>query len=283
MTSRSRDFCFTYHGANAPVQGVGVTYLVAQQEECPTTGKVHWQGYAEFKSQKTIPAAQKAMEIEGAHMEKRKGTPTEAAEYCKKEESRKADGVAIELGERRADPEPGKRNDLIALRDAAKSAKSVEELHCDAHVECYANHMKFAKEVMYLSKKRRTATWRDVVVEIYWGDTRTGKTRKVMEMGDVYKWTPSDPIWFDGYDGEKILLIDEFYGQTRCNVMLELLEGHQCRLPVKGNFTFAEWDKVFITSNTNPKEWYPNVPEEVRAAFHARVSKVTHFANPLGV
>lgn len=99
MTSRARDFCFTYHGANAPVQGVGVTYLVAQQEECPTTGKVHWQGYAEFKNPKTIPAAQKAMEIEGAHMEKRKGTPTEAAEYCKKEESRKADGVSIELGE----------------------------------------------------------------------------------------------------------------------------------------------------------------------------------------
>lgn len=256
-----------------------VTYLVYGKEVCPDTQKDHWQGYAEFKSAKTIKAAQKALQIGDSHMDKRRGTPSQAAEYCMK------DGKYKEFGERKPDLKEGqgKRNDIIALRDAAQAAVSVSELHRDDIVECYASHMKFAKEIMYYAKKQRTATWRNVAVEIYWGDTRTGKTRKVMDMGGVFKWTPCDPIWFDGYDGEKILLIDEFYGQTRCNVMLELLEGHQCRLPVKGGFTFAEWDRVFITSNTDPKDWYPNVPAEVRAAFHARVSKVTHFANPLRV
>lgn len=257
--------------------GGNCTYLVYGKEICPDTGKKHWQGYAEFKSPKTLKAAQKDLGIGDAHMEKRHGTPTQAAEYCMK------DGEFKEFGERRADPEPGKRNDIIALRDAARAASSVTELHDDKVVEAYASHMKFAKEVMFYSKKARTAEWRNVTVEIYWGDPRTGKTKRAKEEGDSYTWLPSEPAWFDGYDGEKILIIDEFYGQVRMELMLKLLEGHQQRLPVKGGFTWAEWDRVFITSNTNPTEWYPNVPEEVRRAFHARVHKVTHFANPLRV
>lgn len=210
-------------------------------------------------------------------MASRKGTPTQAADYCKK------DGDFIEHGEIKDDG-AGCRNDIHELRDAALEAKSVDDLHNnDNVVNAYAGHMKFAHEVMYYAQKKKAKVWRDVHCEIYWGDTRTGKTRKVLEMGDVFKWTPSEPMWFDGYAGEKILLIDEFYGQVKIANMLEMMEGHQMRLPIKGGFTWAMWDQVFLTSNTDPKGWYPNVPEEVRKAFMARVEKVIRFANPLRV
>jgi len=275
---RRRDWCFTvFSDADSPPSFEKATYGVAGKETCPETGKFHWQGFAQFKSACTLSAAQKRLDIGEAHMEARKGTPTQAADYCKK------DGDFVESGEL-VDNEKegqGKRNDIIALRDAAMEARSVEDLHSnDAVVQCYAGHMKFAHEVMYYAKKKKTATWRDVRCEIYWGDTRTGKTRKVMEMGDVYKWTPCEPMWFDGYAGEKILLIDEFYGQVKIANMLEMMEGHQMRLPIKGGFTFAEWDKVYLTSNTDPKDWYPNVPEAVKKAFMARVGKVTRFSDP---
>lgn len=273
---RRRDWCFTFFSdPDTPPSFEKASYGVAGKETCPETGKFHWQGFAQFKSACTISAAQKRLHVGEAHLEARKGTPTQAADYCKK------DGDFIESGELK-DEGSGTRNDIHELRDAAMEVNSVAELHAnDKVVQAYATHMKFAHEVIYYAKKKKTASWREVTTEILWGDTRTGKTRKVMEMGDVYKWTPCEPMWFDGYAGEKILLIDEFYGQVKIANMLEMMEGHQMRLPIKGGFTWAEWDKVFLTSNTDPKGWYPNVPEEVRKAFMARVAKVTHFANPL--
>ena len=91
-------------------------------------------------------------------------------------------------------------------------------------------------------------------------------------------WCPSNPEWWDGYDGEEILLIDDFYGQVQVARMLHLLRGYQCRLPIKGGFTYAQWQKVYITSNNPPHEWYmkwEKIPLEVQDAFFARITTIT--------
>lgn len=63
-------------------------YLVYQQEICPETGRKHWQGYVEFKSQYGRKAVQLMLGVGECHLEVRRGTAREAAEYCKKEETR---------------------------------------------------------------------------------------------------------------------------------------------------------------------------------------------------
>lgn len=90
-------------------------------------------------------------------------------------------------------------------------------------------------------------------------------------------WQASTPEWWDGYDGEETLLIDEFYGQLKVSRMLALLDGYQCRLPVKGNFTYAQWTKVYITSNTKASEWYTNIPVQVSDALQRRISDEIEF------
>ena len=91
-------------------------------------------------------------------------------------------------------------------------------------------------------------------------------------------WCPDSVEWWDGYDGDEILLIDDFYGQIKVARMLHLMRGYQCRLPIKGGFTYAMWQKVYITSNTHPNMWYngwEKIPNEVKDAFFARITTIT--------
>ena len=270
--SKSRDYCFTWFGDEPPSFEGNCTYLVTGAEICPDTGRKHWQSYAEFASPKTIKAAQTTLKVPNCHFEKRRGTPTEAADYCKK------DGDFMEFGERKPDPEPGKRNDIVALRDAAKDARTTGDLiDNDEVVGAYARYGRMAREIIERESKKRTREFRTLEVIVHWGKTGTGKTREPYELG-AFKWEPASPEWWDGYEGESILLIDEFYGQLKPSRLLGLLDGYQLRLPIKGGFTYAAWTKVYITSNKDPRDWYSSdVPEEVRNALFRRITQIKHF------
>jgi len=90
---------------------------------------------------------------------------------------------------------------------------------------------------------------------------------------DVYKLTEQNgKVWFDDYDGEGVLLIDDFYGWIPYNVMLSITEGYQLRLEVKGTFTYAKWTKIYITSNVAPPFWYPLIKDTT--ALFARFKEI---------
>ena len=97
--------------------------------------------------------------------------------------------------------------------------------------------------------------WRDLKVTILWGPTGTGKTRQVMEKDNVYKIDPPYK-WWDGYEGEEILLIDDYKrGAIDRGFLLNLLDGYRLRLETKGGHTWALWSQVYITTNYNPEIW----------------------------
>ena len=97
--------------------------------------------------------------------------------------------------------------------------------------------------------------WREVKVTLIHGDTNTGKTRHVMEMDSVYKIDPPYK-WFDGYEGERILLIDDYKIRSiERGLFLNLLDGYRLRLETKGGHTWALWEEVYITSNYNMDHW----------------------------
>lgn len=57
-------------------------YIVYQIELCPTTGREHLQGFVQWEDKQRLSALKKFHAT--AHWEKRRGTPYEAAHYCKK-------------------------------------------------------------------------------------------------------------------------------------------------------------------------------------------------------
>lgn len=123
----------------------------------------------------------------------------------------------------------------------------------------------------------------ELVVTVYWGSTGTGKTRRVAELGDVYplRITESGTLWFDGYQGQRRLLIDEFYGNLKPSILLELLDKYRRQWPVKGGHVVGTWKEIYLTCNVHPSEWYGStVPTAVKAAIMRRLDHVVHVEAP---
>jgi len=46
-------------------------------------------------------------------------------------------------------------------------------------------------------------------------------------------------LWFDCYENQEVLLLDDFYGNIRYSYMLNLLDRYTIRLPVKGSYKIS--------------------------------------------
>jgi len=69
--------------------------------------------------------------------------------------------------------------------------------------------------------------------------------------------------WFDGYNGQKVVLFDEFRGQLPLGQMLELLDGYPClRVQVKNGTVHWSPEEIYLTSPMHPRDWYPNVTNQ---------------------
>lgn len=95
----------------------------------------------------------------------------------------------------------------------------------------------------------------------------------------ILRTSNSKNIWWDGYTGQKAIVIDEFYGSwMKYNVLLTILDGYALRLEVKGGFTWASYDMVIITSNATVGEWYSRVDI---SALNRRIKEVIDVNEPL--
>lgn len=97
---------------------------------------------------------------------------------------------------------------------------------------------------------------------VLWGISGSGKTRYVFDKFgplNVYKLNNYDNLWFDGYNNQKILLIDDFYGNIKYWLLLNLLDKYHTNIPIKGGFKVSNWNKIFITSNEHWEYWYRNI------------------------
>ena len=120
-----------------------------------------------------------------------------------------------------------------------------------------------------LIDNNKSKSWRDVETTILVGVAGSGKTRYVYDnhgYNNVFKIDSSgdDRFMFNGYDGEDVLLIDDFKGWIKYTYMLNILDGYPLPLNVKNGRTFARWSKVYITSNNMPSMWYSKIKENFK-------------------
>lgn len=115
---------------------------------------------------------------------------------------------------------------------------------------------------------------------VYWGRTGAGKTRSVYDnlpsLDSLFVYAGSG--WFDGYDGQPIVLFDDFGGhEFKISYLLKLLDRYPIRVPVKGGFVHWAPQEIYITSNIDPHNWYSNAnPEHVRALLR-RITLIHEF------
>ncbi|AEM05804.1 REP [Rodent stool-associated circular genome virus] len=186
--SRGKYWCFTSYvdeGGLPSVLPDTMTYLIYQREVCPTSAREHYQGYAEFHTRVRIAGVKAALGDPGAHCELRRGTGVQAAEYCKKDDSRKEGTVPVELGDLTSVTQ-GARTDLLAVKALLDSgAKEI-----DIADQEFATWAKYHRAIERY--KRLTHQVRNFKSEVYilTGDTGVGKTRAVADAYPDTYWKP---------------------------------------------------------------------------------------------
>jgi len=278
---KNRKWCFTLHsfGPNHVIalrhfESNGVTYIIFGREICPTTGRRHLQGFLYFRNSLTRSGVKKRLGsgFEGIHLEVSKGTVDQNITYCSK------DGDFESYGER---PSQGRRSDLLEIKlqiEDGINERTIAEDHWSQWV-VYRRSFE-AYRTLLLEPKLRL----ECRVYLIVGSSGTGKTRYVYQRfadtpGGL--WMSHDPTlkWFDGYQGQRAVVIDDFRGGADFEFVLRLLDIYPLKVPVKGGF--VQWcpDFIFLTSNTEPSDWYPDIdisPLERRIHRTARISSASN-------
>lgn len=268
--TRSRNWCFTSFNLNKKNMSQIyednkdiIRYLCAGEEICPKTKKMHLQGWIQFERPKRFGGVKKVFDDDSIHIEFCKGTEFQNDKYCKK------DGNFYETGKFITQ---GQRTDLENLKDDIKEGLNLDGIK-EKYTSIYIRYKSGIESYYQSIVKKNSKKEREVKVICLYGETGTGKTRHAMEKAD-YKINAGDLKWWDGYDGEKTICIDEYHNDIKITKLLGLLDRYQQRLEVKGGFTYAQWDTVYITSNFHPKKWHLGAEKASRKALLRRFHEI---------
>jgi len=168
-----------------------------------------------------------------------------------------------EIGQER--DSQGKRNDLEAIGALVKARKTNYEII----EELGASASKFAKNIAFLrfvnSESESDRQLQGVRVICLYGSTGVGKTFAAVNYiaggKDYYiaeaPSTRGSKLWFDGYESQRVLILDDFDGDYCTMAYLKrLLDVYKLKIEIKGGFAWAIWTTVVITSNSHPSNWY---------------------------
>lgn len=237
----------------------GYTY---QREESPETKRLHWQGYVEFDSPVRMAGVKTAIGDNAAHLEIRAGSRAQAIQYCSKTASR-VDGPWYFGCCKPGSGGQGERNDLKKIAEEIKTygLPTAIDANPGAYIKFTRGMESYARHCM-----PKPPRWRNLSVTTLVGRAGVGKSRLVYKshaQETIYPLMNPDGgvLWFDGYDRQDVLLIDDFDGWISYKKLLRLLDGYPLQVQVKGSVTTAFWTKVYITSNTPIESWYPTMTD----------------------
>jgi len=247
------------------------TYIVYGKEISPTTNTPHLQGYVELESRKTYNALHKA--LPGFHIEDRKGTQEQAIIYCKKSND------FLELGAPRSQ---GRRNDLRLQIEEIQSGSSITEL-----ISQGSTNLSFLTKAYTLFESQR-----DFPPEVHWyhGPSGSGKTKSAWEnaheklnslrneeedsrsrgnLSSVYFKSCSSGKWWDGYDGHRVVIIDDIRPfNFSFWYLLSLFDRYPCQVEFKGGTRQFRGQYIYVTC-PEPPDRYHTLSKEERAGFNS--------------
>lgn len=245
MGSQSRRWCFTLNNfteddeVNIPTWE---TTYTTYGREIGSEGTKHLQGFVVFPKAKRLVAV-KALHGR-CHWEVARGTSEQARDYCWK------DGDYVEFG--RFPGSQGRRNDI---REAVATLKEYGlKRVAEEHPEVFVKYGRGFRDMNLLlqgeySHHRCRGVW------IY-GPPGTGKTHSVKTFFDSVYNKPQSK-WWDGYDGESVVLLDDFDSGVLGHYLKIWSDKYSCTGETKGGTVHLRHKLFIITSNYYPEHFWP--------------------------
>jgi len=267
----SRAFCFSSFNEEKP-QWCNKTmrYLCFAPEICPTTGAHHWQSFVYFKHDKTNSAAAKFLSKNmkkhiNVEPKSKHSTFTQCKFYIsgpyEKDDKKKEENEEFE--EFGILPKQGARSDLEKVAESINEGGSVDQLAVDDPYmfHQYGRTLEKLEDLAHRKKFRQwmtKCTW-------YYGKTGTGKSHmafKDYNPDTCYIFNSEDKGWWDGYAGHDTVIINEFRGELKYKVLLELIDKWPYNVPRRNRAPTPFLAKrIIVTSAVTPEDIYVNLSE----------------------
>ena len=232
------------------------------QLELGEGGFLHWQVLVAFAKKKSLPAIRGLFGPHHAELSRSEA----ATDYVWKEETR-VDGTQFEFGAK-----PIRRNASSDWDDIWTLATQgdIDGIPAQIRVQHY-------RTIRAISADYANPTAMERRCLVYWGPTGTGKSRTAWEEAGVGAY-PKDPRtkWWCGYRNHENVVIDEYRGTIDVSHLLRWLDRYPVLVEVKGGSVVLKATKFWITSNLDPRLWYPDLDEETKLALLRRL-EIKHF------
>lgn len=160
----------------------------------------------------------------------------------------------------------GTRNDLCIIEDLIEQGLTPSQVMEKSIY--YRKQEALIRKAFFAKRSKETPAIRDV--EVYWhvGNSGTGKSyifyQLIQERGEdeVYLMTDYGSGGFDLYEGQRILIMDEFKGSMKFQELLNYCDKYKIQIHCRYANAYALWTVVHITSIYPPEEAYKFMVEQ---------------------
>lgn len=164
---------------------------------------------------------------------------------------------------------------LAMIKDGAKDVEII-----DAVPSAMRDVDKIARTRSLFRDAHFAENWRDLETTYIFGKTGVGKTRGIMDKygyKNCYRVTDYKHP-FDTYEGQDVIIFEEFRSQLKASDMLNYLDGYPLLLPCRYFNRQACYTKVYIVTNVPLKEQYNGKCDSAtREAFERRIHKIIQY------
>ena len=177
--------------------------------------------------------------------------------------------ICIQTGEF-VQKQQGKRTDLATVAELARSGQTLAQI-AETAPQVVLQYPAGLARLCSLYEKPRDRSTPKVCICLF-GPTGTGKTKRIYDYLETigekpYVWDNAMPTWWEGYSGERHVIMDEFRGCLPMKYLLRLTDRYPMRVQYKGGSCQFMADYMYFTSSKQPSEWYDD-------AFNDRVQQL---------
>ena len=225
--------------------------------------------HAVFEDTKTMRFSAVQKLYPGMHIEPTKGNKDQAENYIQKRGKFEEKGEQVLYIARHGEIKgcQGQRRDFDIIDDLIQQGLTPNQIMATSF--SYRRYTSMIRDAYYQKRISETPLQREN--KSYWhvGSSGSGKSYTYVSLSEqngidsVYLLNDYEH-GFDKYNGEPILFMDEFRGQLRYGVLLNILDCYKLQVSCRYSNAYALWNQVHITSILPPEAGYEKMVQENR-------------------